>query len=108
MSRRQTAIAAGDIPTNSVGGVLVTPSEIEAAFRFLDPSGKGKITMSSLRQKLSAFFPDMPISEVKFLLGDKKEMTASGLFHIPQNPQSNTRKLLGSDTFPGCRSSCSS
>ena len=39
------------------GGVLVTASDIDAAFRFLDSAGKGKLTIGSLRQKLAAFFP---------------------------------------------------
>lgn len=63
----------------SSGGVLVSHSDIDAAFRFLDSSGKGKLTIGGLRHKLAAFFPDMPISELNFLLGDKKEMTAEEL-----------------------------
>ena len=81
----------------------MSASDIDAAFRFLDASGKGKITIGALRQKLSAFFPgksircavkrvshvtrclliaDMPLSELKFLLGDKKEITPGELHDL--------------------------
>lgn len=84
--------------------MLVSASDIDAAFRFLDASGKGKITIGALRQKLSAFFPgadgeavvlslvgclydrrpysDMPLSELRFLLGDKKEITVAELHEL--------------------------
>ena len=58
MSRlRQTLVVPGAVPLNAAGGVLVSASDIDAAVRFLDTSGKGKITMAALRQKLQAFFP---------------------------------------------------
>lgn len=65
--------------TTTKGGVKVTDAEVEAAFRFFDPEGKGKITLADLRKRLQPFYKDMPIAEYKFLMGEAKSMTVEDL-----------------------------
>jgi Ca2+-binding EF-hand superfamily protein len=61
------------------GGVMVEDAEIEAAFRFFDPDGKGAITLADLKKRLQPFYKDMPIAEYKFLMGDAKSMSLKDL-----------------------------
>ena len=41
---------------NSVGGIAVDESELKAAFEFFDVSGKGKITLHDLKNRLGTYF----------------------------------------------------
>lgn len=61
------------------GGVMVEDAEIEAAFRFFDPDGKGAITLADLKKRLQPFYKDMPIAEYKFLMGGAKSMSLKDL-----------------------------
>jgi len=58
---------------------MVDDTEIEAAFRFFDPEGKGSITLQDLKKRLQPFYKDMPIAEYKFLMGSSKSITAKEL-----------------------------
>jgi Ca2+-binding EF-hand superfamily protein len=57
----------------------VTDAELEAAFKFLDKNNTGKLTLKDLRERLAAFYPAMPISELKFLMGDQKELSLADI-----------------------------
>eukprot|EP00743_Colponemidia_sp_Colp-15_P002416 GILK01002620.1.p1 GENE.GILK01002620.1~~GILK01002620.1.p1 ORF type:complete len:210 (+),score=44.80 GILK01002620.1:42-632(+) len=70
------------IPRNEKGGVLVTEAELKAAFEFFDESGSGKITLSDLKKRLSAFYKDLPVREYKFLLNNKPELTFEELYSL--------------------------
>ncbi|KAA0167344.1 hypothetical protein FNF27_07304 [Cafeteria roenbergensis] len=65
--------------TNAKGGIMVEDSEIEAAFRFFDPEGKGSINIQDLKKRLQPFYKDMPLAEYKFLLGEARSMTLKDL-----------------------------
>ena len=58
---------------------MVEDSEIEAAFRFFDPEGKGSINIQDLKKRLQPFYKDMPLAEYKFLLGEARSMTLKDL-----------------------------
>ncbi len=40
---------------NSVGGIAVDEDELKAAFEFFDVSGKGKITLNDLKNRLGMY-----------------------------------------------------
>lgn len=44
------------VPKNAKGGVAVSEEEIEAAFKFLDLQNSGRITMHSLKKRLSVIY----------------------------------------------------
>lgn len=68
------------VPRNSKGGVLVSEEEIEAAFRFLDVHGTGRVTLHNLKKRLSLIYKGLPPSQYKLLLGEgKSEMTLKDL-----------------------------
>jgi calmodulin len=67
------------IKKNSKGCVLVTSEELQIAFDFLDVEKHGKITLGNLRKRLSIFFPDLPLKELKFLMNNSKELTLEDL-----------------------------
>lgn len=48
----------------------LTREDVEAAFEFLDVNGSGLLTMSNLKQRLSAFYPQLTSKEYKFLVED--------------------------------------
>lgn len=58
---------------------MVTEQDIEVAFHFLDRKGLGRVNGSALRDRLMAFWPQMTSAELKFLLGDEKEITSKYL-----------------------------
>jgi Ca2+-binding EF-hand superfamily protein len=68
-------------PLQDRGGVFVSEVEIETAVRWLS-KGRDKLTLKDLRDRLSPFYPDMPISELKFLMGDKKELTSDDIHQL--------------------------
>ncbi|RYG51052.1 EF-hand domain-containing protein [archaeon] len=59
------------------GGILVPDADIDAAMRWLAAPGASSVTLKDLREKLHPFYPDMPLAELKFLLGDQTSMTAA-------------------------------
>lgn len=64
---------------NSMGGVLVTSDEIQAAFSMLDIEKNGAITLPALKKRLGVLFPDMSAKEYRFLMNNKKELTVDDL-----------------------------
>lgn len=57
--------------------MYVADADIEAAFQYLAKPGADRVTLADLRAKLAPFFPEMPVTELRFLLGDaaKKDMS---------------------------------
>lgn len=51
--------------------------EVDAAMKWLCPPGRDRVTLRELRDKLSIFYPSMPLSELRFLMGDAKEVTVA-------------------------------
>lgn len=78
-AKKPTGGEFGHVPKNAKGGVLVTEEEIRLAFEFLDADARGTITAGALKKRLSAFYPDMPMKEYKFLMQGKRELTQEDL-----------------------------
>ncbi|KPA82155.1 hypothetical protein ABB37_03287 [Leptomonas pyrrhocoris] len=56
----------------------LTRDDVEAAFEFLDVNGSGLLTMANLKQRLSAFYPQMTSKEYKFLVEDPSGNNGGG------------------------------
>jgi len=67
---------------NGKGGVLVTNTEIQHAFNFLDIDKTGKISLANLKRRLGVFFPDMTAKDYRFLMNNKKELTENDLMEL--------------------------
>ena len=52
------------------GSFRVDEEELNAAFDFFDIDGTGKLTAANLKQRLGAFYRNLPQKEIKLLLGD--------------------------------------
>jgi len=48
----------------------INEAELSAAFDFFDISGQGRITPNDLKQRLGAFYKNLPPKDIKMLLGD--------------------------------------
>ena len=96
---------------NSVGGIAVDESELRAAFEFFDVSGKGKITLHDLKNRLGtyflpyiyififacplltkppthtpgAFYKNVPLREYKFLMNNQSELSLDDLRSLLEN-----------------------
>jgi len=68
--------------TNSSGGVHVDPDEVRAAFRFLDIGDKGTVSLKDLRSRLSPFYRDMPMKELRFLMGGQDEVSQEDVLSL--------------------------
>jgi len=75
------------VPRNDKGGVYVSDGDIEAAVKWLS-RGKDAVTLKDLRERLLPFYPEMPVAELNFLLGDAKSMSTA-----------DVRKLLADNTI---------
>ena len=54
----------------SIGGLHIDDDEINTAFDFFDVDGTGKLTAAGMKQRLGAFYRNLPQKEIKQLLGD--------------------------------------
>ena len=61
------------------GGILVTNEELQAAFDFFDVNKTGKITLAALKNRLGAFYKNVPTREYKFLMNNQAELTIDDL-----------------------------
>jgi len=48
----------------------INEAELSAAFDFFDVTGQGRITPNDLKQRLGAFYKNLPAKDIKMLLGD--------------------------------------
>jgi Ca2+-binding EF-hand superfamily protein len=67
------------VKKNTKGGVLITPEEISSAFQILDTEKTGQLTIQALKKRLTTLFPEMTAKEFRFLMNNKKEITAEDL-----------------------------
>jgi calmodulin len=63
-------IAPDEIDTNALGSLRIDDEELDAAFDFFDVDRTGKITAANLRDRLGAFYKNLPQKEIKLLLGN--------------------------------------
>ncbi|KPI86440.1 hypothetical protein ABL78_4471 [Leptomonas seymouri] len=68
----------------------LTREDVEAAFEFLDVNGSGVLTMASLKQRLSAFYPQMTSKECKFLIEDPSGSNSGGGGNLAGNTDLST------------------
>ena len=55
-------------------GISIDENELKAAFEFFDVSGTGKITLADLKNRLGAFYKNVPLREYKFLMNNQSEL----------------------------------
>ena len=58
---------------------------MKAAFDFFDVSGSGKITLADLKNRLGAFYKNVPLREYKFLMNNQSELTLDDLRSLLEN-----------------------
>ncbi len=82
---KRTAVDDAKIKRNEHGGIAVDEAELKAAFEFFDVSGSGKITLSDLKNRLGAFYKNVPLREYKFLMNNQSELTLDDLRSLLEN-----------------------
>ena len=63
-------IAPEDLDTTAAGSLYIDDEELDAAFEFFDVDRTGKITAANLKDRLGAFYKNLPAKEIKLLLGE--------------------------------------
>jgi|TARA_B110000211_G_C13749161_1_gene408011 Ca2+-binding EF-hand superfamily protein len=71
--------------TSVPAGITIDEAELQAAFEFFDVSGTGKITLSDLKNRLGAFYKNVPLREYKFLMNNQSELTLDDLRALLEN-----------------------
>lgn len=62
--------------------MLVTPEQIHAAFQFLDMTKENRVTLETLRSRLSIFYDGLTLSDVRLLLNEDSELTEEALRNL--------------------------
>lgn len=62
--------------------MLVTPEQIHAAFQFLDVNKENRVTLETLRSRLSIFYDGLTLSDVRLLLNEESELTEEALRNL--------------------------
>ena len=73
-----------NVKKNASGGVLVTDKEVEMAFRFFDPAGKGSVNKEGVQARL-ALFPDAAEHGLQDLKGLESALTKKSLGKMLKN-----------------------
>ena len=63
-------LAPEDLDMAGMGSLAIDDEELDAAFEFFDVDRTGKITAANLKDRLGAFYKNLPQKEIKLLLGD--------------------------------------
>jgi calmodulin len=67
------------VPRNELGGVLVTEEDVDAAFRFLDVKGNGKLSIQGLKQRFGVFGDSLPVAKIRHMMDGKTSITLDAL-----------------------------
>lgn len=76
---RNKSCTADSVLKNSNGGVLITSGEIDAAFRFLDIEGSGKIKPKTMKERLATLNRNVSKKDILGLFGGKDSITIQDL-----------------------------
>ena len=81
----------------ALGILQIDEEELSAAFDFFDVDRTGKITQANLKERLGAFYKNLPQKEIKLLLGDgafTKESLRNLLQHNDLGAHNPTKEAL--------------
>lgn len=92
--RRNTKLKAGKLGEGEGEFQKVPPFELTregvvAAFEFFDTSGTGVLTSAVLKERLSAFFPNLTTNDYRFLLDSHGSSGATGMGQKPSKLENN-------------------
>jgi Ca2+-binding EF-hand superfamily protein len=74
-----------NMSASAAPGISIDEAELKAAFEFFDVSGTGKITLADLKNRLGAFYKNVPLREYKFLMNNQSELTLDDLRALLEN-----------------------
>ena len=85
-SKKETilGLAPEDLDLAAMGSLHIDDEELDAAFEFFDVDRKGKLTAQNLKDRLGAFYKNLPQKEIKLLLGEGS-FTKDTLRNLLQN-----------------------
>jgi len=68
--QHETVLGVDSISLEPHGSLSIDEEQLAAAFEFFDVEKTGKLTAAGLKQRLGAFYKNLPSKEIKLLLGD--------------------------------------
>ncbi|CAD7952736.1 unnamed protein product [Amoebophrya sp. A25] len=63
------------LPRNENGGILIGDKELRVAWDFFDAKGTGKISAHEIKKRLSVFYKNVSVKEIRYLLNNQSEIT---------------------------------
>jgi len=68
--QHETVLGVDSISLAPHGSLSIDEEQLAAAFEFFDVEKTGKLTAAGMKQRLGAFYKNLPSKEIKLLLGD--------------------------------------
>lgn len=70
MSKEKSTVAR-----NEKGGILISDEELKIAWDFFDPKSLGKLTAPDIKKRLSSFYKNVSVKEIRYLLNNQPEIS---------------------------------
>eukprot|EP00386_Alphamonas_edax_P005925 GDKI01019310.1.p1 GENE.GDKI01019310.1~~GDKI01019310.1.p1 ORF type:complete len:182 (-),score=55.08 GDKI01019310.1:35-529(-) len=78
---------ANALPRNEKGGIAISKEELKVAWDFFDSKASGRLSAGDIKKKLSVFYKNLSLKEVKFLLNNQPEITFEELHSLLRDNQ---------------------
>uniref|UniRef100_A0A0G4IEX6 EF-hand domain-containing protein n=1 Tax=Chromera velia CCMP2878 TaxID=1169474 RepID=A0A0G4IEX6_9ALVE len=87
MNTRTRTAGQFALPKNEKGGIVIDRDELKVAWDFFDVKGAGKLTVNDIKKRLSVFYKNLSVKEVRFLLNNQNEITFDELYNLLKDNQ---------------------
>lgn len=68
------------IARNEKGGILISEDELKTAWDYFDAKGAGKVSAQDIKKGLSAFYKNVSVKEIRYLLNNQPEISFEELY----------------------------
>lgn len=72
---------------NEKGGIPVSEEELKLAWDFFDTKNTGKVSAHDIKKRLSTFYKNVSMKEIRYLLNNQQEISFDELYELLKNNQ---------------------
>ncbi len=80
MSKEKSGLGGG-LGRNEKGGIAISEEELKIAWDWFDSKSTGKLTAHDIKKRLSAFYKNVSVKEIRYLLNNQPEITFDELYN---------------------------